>query len=225
MKGLFPLLGKKTDAQEEYYENSTQKWLPLADIKNGIIVLKDGRYIKLIEVLPVNFYLKSEVEQENIIFYFASYLKIAPDNMQIRVLSQRADIEEYLERLNRLSKNEQNESCRSMMYDEMEFVKGLSDNTAVKKRFFIVLEYSVKAFSSRDSSFSEAVRFLSDEAYKAQRYLSQCGLEVLDISDNEAVTDLLYTLINKHTSKYVKPGSYAQSTHDEIHTYERGETE
>lgn len=76
MKGLFPLLGKKTDAQEEYYENSTQKWLPLADIKNGIIVLKDGRYIKLIEVLPVNFYLKSEVEQENIIFYFASCVKV-----------------------------------------------------------------------------------------------------------------------------------------------------
>ena len=49
-----------------YYENSTQQWLPIKHIQNGIVLLKDGRYIKVIEVLPVNFYLKSEVEQENI---------------------------------------------------------------------------------------------------------------------------------------------------------------
>lgn len=54
--------------------------------------MKDGRYVKVIEVLPVNFYLKSETEQQNIIYYYASYLKIAPDNMQIRVLTQKADI-------------------------------------------------------------------------------------------------------------------------------------
>ena len=61
--------------------------------------MKDGRYVKVIEVLPVNFYLKSETEQQNIIYYYASYLKIAPDNMQIRVLTQKADISTYLERL------------------------------------------------------------------------------------------------------------------------------
>ena len=57
----------------KYYENSTQKWLPIDNIRNGVIILKDGRFIKVVEVLPVNFYLKSEVEQENIIYYFSSY--------------------------------------------------------------------------------------------------------------------------------------------------------
>ena len=52
-----------------YYENSTQKWLPIETVTNGVIVLKDGRYIKILEILPVNFYLKSEVEQENIIYF------------------------------------------------------------------------------------------------------------------------------------------------------------
>ena len=78
------------------YENSTQKWLPIENIRSGIVILKDGRYIKVVEVLPVNFYLKSETEQENIIYYFFSYLKIAPDNLQIRVLTQKADLDEYL---------------------------------------------------------------------------------------------------------------------------------
>ena len=129
MKGIG--LNDKKKSSGHYYENSTQKWLPVENIKNGIIILKDGRYIKVVEVLPVNFYLKSEVEQENIIYYFASYLKIAPDNLQIRVLTQRADIEDYIERLQRLAENERTDACKNMILDEMEFVKGLSDNIAI----------------------------------------------------------------------------------------------
>ena len=77
-----------------YYSNSTQKWLPIETVMGGLILLKDGRYIKLLEILPVNFYLKSDVEHQNIIYYFASYLKIAPGNMQIRVVTERANIED-----------------------------------------------------------------------------------------------------------------------------------
>ena len=71
----------KNKEQDNTYANSTQRWLPIENIKNGIICMKDRRYIKIVEVMPVNFYLKSEVEQENIIYYFAAYLKIAPDNL------------------------------------------------------------------------------------------------------------------------------------------------
>lgn len=213
---------KNTKGAVKYYENSTQKWLPIDNIRNGIIILKDGRYIKVVEVLPVNFYLKSEVEQENIIYYFSSYLKIAPDNLQIRVITQRADIGEYLNRLERYSEIENNESCRNMILDEMVFVRGLSDNTAVKKRFFIVFEYSNRSYGSRSGGFSDVVRALNDEAYKAQRYLSQCGLEVLNISDDGFLVDLFYGVINKHTAKYVKPGNFVGSMFEEIHTYEGG---
>lgn len=214
---------KKTAKESvKYYENSTQKWLPIDNIRSGIIILKDGRYIKVVEVLPVNFYLKSEVEQENIIYYFSSYLKIAPDNLQIRVITQRADIGEYLNRLKRYSEIENNEPCRKMILDEMEFVRGLSDNTAVKKRFFIVFEYSNRSYGSRSGGFSDVVRALNDEAYKAQRYLSQCGLEVLNISDDGFLVDLFYGVINKHTAKYVKPGNFVGSMFEEIHTYEGG---
>lgn len=213
---------KKKKIADKSYENSTQSWLPIDNIRNGIIILKDGRYIKVVEVLPVNFYLKSEVEQENIIYYFASYLKIAPDNLQIRILTQRADIGEYIGKLQHCADDEQNSSCAMMIADEIEFVRTLSDNTAVKKRFFIVFEYAPKTFGTRTDSFSDAMRALADETYKAQRYLSQCGLEVLNISDDEFLVDLFYGIINKQTSKYVKPGSLVGSMFEEIHMYEGG---
>ena len=206
---------RKTNSK--YYDNSTQEWLSIENINNGIIELKDGRYVKVIEILPVNFYLKSDVEQENIIYYFASYLKVAPDNLQIRVLTQRADIDDYLERLYVNSQNERNELCQNMIIDEAEFVKTLSDNTAVKKRFFIIFEYAHKGFEGR-VNYNDAYKFLSDEAYKAERYLSQCGLEVLNINDDGFLIDLFYGIINKHTSKYIKPGNFDGTMFDEVIT-------
>ena len=217
----FKLSGAKNTTGHTY-ENSTQKWLPIENIRNGIIILKDGRYIKVVEVLPVNFYLKSETEQENIIYYFSSYLKIAPDNLQIRVLTQKADLDEYLGRLESLAENERSEACKNMILDETEFVKGLSDNTAIKKRFFIVFEYAARQFGARENGFADVCRALGDEAYKAQRYLSQCGLEVLHITDDGFLIDLFYGIINKHTAKFVKPGNFAGSMFEEIHLYEGG---
>ena len=210
------MLNKK-NVKENTYENSTQRWLPIENIRNGIIYMKDKRCIKIVEVMPVNFYLKSEVEQENIIYYFAAYLKIAPDNLQIRILTQRADIDDYLGRLSERIGKEDNESCRDMIESELSFVKSLSDNTAVKKRFFIVFEYGAKTFDSQVNS-GDAYKYLSDEAYKAERYLSQCGLEVLNINDDGFLIDILYGIINKQSSQYIKPGNFDGSMFEEVIT-------
>ena len=217
-------LSKKSDKKitGNYYDDSTQKWLPIETVVNGIIVLKDGRYIKILEILPVNFYLKSEVEQENIIYYFASYLKIAPDNMQIRVTTERANMEDYLKRHEVFAENEENELTRSMIYDEMEFVRGLSENVAIKKRFFIVIEFVNKSFTNQPAKFADVQRMLADEAYKAERYLSQCELGVIDINANGQLIDLLYGFINKQSAKYVKPRNFISGMFDEIHTFEGG---
>lgn len=222
MINIFSSKKKDKKISGDYYEDSTQAWLPIETIVDGIVVMKDGRFIKILEILPVNFYLKSEVEQENIIYYYASYLKIAPDNIQIRVSTERVNIESYLKRHEDYAENEMNEQTKAMIYDEMEFVKTLSENVAVKKRFFIVIEYSARAFGNQSNKFSDIQRQLADEAYKAQRYLSQCELGVIDICDNGQLIDLLYSHINKQSSKYVKPGNFADGMFDEIHTFEGG---
>lgn len=219
-----PFSKKEEKSLGKYYDGSTQKWLPIETVTGGLVLLKDGRYIKIAEVLPVNFYLKSSIEQENIIYYFASYLKIAPDNMQIRVVTERADIDDYLKRHEHYAENESDEQTESMIRDEMDFVKGLSENVAIKKRFFVIFEYANKNFTQQNMRFTDIQRILSDEAYKAQRYLSQCELSVIDINDNGQLIDLLYGFINKQSSKYVRPGNFADGMFDEVHTQYGGES-
>ena len=213
---LKEIFQNKKSEEINYYENSTQKWLPISEFRDGIVVMKDGRYVKVIEVLPVNFYLKSETEQQNIIYYYASYLKIAPDNMQIRVLTQKADISTYLERLEHFLETENNDECRKMMVDEINFVEQLSYNVAVKKRFFIAFEFTPKSFDTT-YTFEDAFSYLNNEEYKARRYLAQCGMEVLEVSDDAFLTDLFFMIINKYTSKSIKPGQIS-GMYDEIHT-------
>lgn len=78
------LFGKQlARAQAEQYQNSTQKWIPIADIRDSVVILKDGRVVKVLEILPVNFALKSPIERQNIIYYLDAALVDCYANMGI----------------------------------------------------------------------------------------------------------------------------------------------
>lgn len=60
------------------YDGSIQGWLPIKDIVQGVVVTRDKRFVKILELLPVNFYTMSSLDKGAAIEDFAAYLKIAP---------------------------------------------------------------------------------------------------------------------------------------------------
>lgn len=187
-----------------FYRDSSQAWLPIKNIIDGVVVTKDSRFIKVCEVLPINFYLKSPADQENIISAFASFLQIAPDHLQIMVRTQKADMAEYISRMQSYAESEDNEKCREMIEDNITEVSWLGSSTAIARRFFLVFQYEPQMKARRNTVRSIAER-LREEADTAQRYLEICGLEVLEprYADN-ALLELLYEIINKNLSRRVK---------------------
>lgn len=186
------------------YSGSVQEWLPVKNIIGGTIVTKDRRFIKIIEVLPVNFHLKTPHEQQTIIYYFASYLKIAPNNLQIRVVTQRLDLEGYVSQMRKYHEAEENEKCREMIEDNISEVSYIVANEVTTHRFFIVFQYEPH-MKGRNNTVRAIADRLNEEAETARRYLDLCGLEVLDpdYADN-AVLELLYETINKKTGRRVR---------------------
>lgn len=90
--------GKKYRTETEIDPlNPVVSYLPIRRIDHGIIYTTDHQYVKIIEVLPINFLLRSAREQRNIIYSFVSYLKICPVKLQFKVLTKRADINRHLE--------------------------------------------------------------------------------------------------------------------------------
>ena len=69
-------VGKRKRRKEKL--EFVQEYLPIKDLRNGIIETTDNRYIKILEIEPINFTLRSDEEQFNIISSFASWLKISP---------------------------------------------------------------------------------------------------------------------------------------------------
>lgn len=196
------------------YRDSIQAWLPVKNIIGGAIVTKDNRFVKVIEILPVNFYLKSPADQQNIIASFAAYLKIAPNTLQIMVVTQKADMADYAARMKECAGAEENERCREMIEDNIAEIAQLAEGGAITHRFFLAFQYEPQMKAKRNTARMIAQR-LGEEADVARRYLDLCGLEVLEprYSDN-AVLELLYELINKKTSRRMKlpPGVFDMTT-------------
>ena len=186
------------------FQGSIQEWLPVKNIIGGVVITKDDRFIKILEVLPVNIYLKSANDRQTIIEAFASYLKIAPNSMEIEVRTLPADTSEYVERMRGYAEAEENEYCREMIEDNIREIGEGVASEAIRHRFFIIFEYEMQMKAKR-KTVKGIIERLNDEADTARRYLDICELEVLEprYADN-FMLKLLYEIINKKTGQRVK---------------------
>ena len=133
--------GKNKKEQPPAFLNPAAEYIPIERIENGIIYTKDHRYIKIAEVAPINFLLRSAAEQRGIIYSFLSYLKISPVKLQCKVLTRRADISRHIETVRQEMALEPNAQCRQMQEDYLRFVGKIGSREAVTRRFFLIFEY------------------------------------------------------------------------------------
>ena len=185
--------------------NPVADYLPIEKVENGIIYTKDHRFVKVVEVAPINFMLRSAREQRNIIYSFVSYLKISPVKLQIKVLTRRADINRHLDTVRREMAHEENEQCRLMQEDYLNFVQQVGSREAVTRRFFLIFEYEPWANTRRSEQEDEAIQSLQSAVHTASNYLRQCGNEVIaPENEDEFTVDVLYNLLCRNESA-VKP--------------------
>ena len=174
-----------------------EDYLPIDKIANGIIYTTDHRYVKILEIEPINFLLRSAREQQGIIYSFISYLKISPVKLQIKMISKKADINKHLEQAALELSLETNPHCRELQKDYIQFVKKLSSREAVSRRFFLIFEY--EPFNvNRKVEEKEILAALETASQTAKTFLYQCGNQVVTHdNEDEFTTDVLYTLLNR----------------------------
>lgn len=171
-------------------------FLPIKKIKNGTIYTDDGRYVKVLEVLPINFLLKSREEQEQVIYDFEKFLRIAPDNFQIKVLAKKTDISSYLQRLNENIACEPDEKCRAMMEDSRKLLIDLGQNEAISRRFFLAFEAPKQEL--RMQTEEEIERVLCRMRDRTLTYLQNCGNRVAILgSTTEETAKIFFDLLNR----------------------------
>lgn len=180
---------------------STKDWLPVKTIINGIILLKTGDYLKILEVLPINFKLRSKVEKRSIILNYREFLKACHYPMQVSIQCKKADIEPHIKRMEGYLKEETNDNVKNMGKDYVGLVRTLGKRGAVSRRFFMVVPY-VQPAGIKTVEFSDVDKQLSEKKSNIQDYLKHCGNVVVDagdVDDTEYILNILYSCINKRT--------------------------
>jgi len=202
---------------------ATQQYLSIAEIKNDTIILKDGSLRAVLLVASVNFFLKSEDEQNAIIQSYMQFLNSFDFQLQIIVQSRKFDITRYLEHLGKFEKLQTNELLRIQMADYRQFVSELVElGQIMDKKFFVVVPYDpVKAgkkgfMSQMKSVFSAAIdlRLKHEEFMNYKHFLdlrvgtvtsALTGMSLnTQLLNTQALIELFYTVYNPDTSAVQK---------------------
>ena len=199
---------KSADAAESKKEsrriyNMAQEFFPVEDIRDGTIVTKDKRYIKVVEVQPINFLLRSASEQRDIILSFAELLRIAPVKIQFKSNANRADIAKFLANTVEEMGQETDPACVEMDKDYIQHIQTIATNNAISRRFFAIFEYE-NPLPAYHPSEKEIQFALESVARNFRSYLSRCGNSTVEFSseeeENEFLLQLFHTLLNHYNT-------------------------
>ena len=180
---------------------STQAFSPVSDVKGGIVITRDGRYVKILEFSSINFSLLSASDQEGVTDSYGAALKNFPNNTQIKIVSKRADVEEYLRKLASDQRNETNEKCRQLQYEQMQLIEMAGATQGVARRFFVIFSFEPDAGSKKNPSFDQIRWSLMQQAENISRSLLSCGNTLISNDSDEWVQSVLYLIFSRSKSE------------------------
>jgi hypothetical protein len=192
-----------------------QRFLDISEIKEDVVVLRDGTLRAVLLVSSVNFALKSEDEQNAIVQAYTQFLNSLDFPIQIVIQSRRMNIDDYMERLKDSEHEQKNELLRNQIADYRSYVRQLVDLAEImQKRFYVIVPYDPaaeqqKGFVDRLTSiFTPMVTIrLTDERFQKHKAALMLrmnnimsGLQSMSIAavqlDTQSLIELYYTAYN-----------------------------
>jgi len=209
---------------------SSQDFVPIREVRDGVVLLKDGGMRAILMTSSLNFALKSADGQQSIIFQFQNLLNSLDFSIQFFIQSRRLDIRPYIALLESNYKEQKGELFKLQTREYIEFIKNFTDNASIMtKSFFVVIPYSSAVLSPKKTSaikgffrkkdektkesskekvdqFDEARSQLSQRVHVVEQGLTRSGIRVIRLGTEEII-ELFYRIFNPgDTEKPIKIG-------------------
>lgn len=202
---------------------STIRYLKVAEVHDDTMILKDGTLRGVLEVSSINFNLKSEDEQNAIIYSYQSFLNSLEFPIQIYIRSKKLDLDDYIAKLGKLANEQTNSLLKSQTQEYADFINKLIEYADImEKQFYVIIPYesltnsvrknvfelfmetihpddSITKYKSRRKAFADMKKGLSQRISIIQSGLENCGLETRELNTKEII-ELLYSVYNPITS-------------------------
>lgn len=212
--------GRKANAKA-----ATQRFLPIAEIRNDTVLLKNGGLRAVLEIEALNFNLKSETEQQGIIAGYGAFVNTIAFPLQIIVRSTKTNIDEYLKQVREIGEKHENDLLKRQTLAYVSFMQRLIDVADImQKRFYVAIpvdrsvrkktlveqflewihpEDSLSKATLRHREFAQGTRELTERVDLVQTGLSNIGLHARRLP-TRALINLYYQIYNPHTSQHEK---------------------
>ena len=211
---------KKTTA------SNTQMHLQVAEIRDNLAILKNGGIRAILKTSSVNVHLKSEEEQNSIIYGYQNFLNSLEFPIQILVRSKKLDLDNYLDSLDTIAANQENKLLKDQTLDYIDYIKRLIEYADImQKEFYVVIPYdpprakkptliqkfiqymspkdNITALRQRQREFETLRKGIGQRLNIAKSGLQNAGLKVDQLTTPELVT-LFYECYNPRTSRLQK---------------------
>jgi type IV secretory pathway VirB4 component len=194
----------------------TQSFLKLNEIRSDCIIMQDGSLRAVLVVSSTNFDLKSQEEQNALIFAYQRFLNSLEFHVQILMQSRKMNIDEYTGKLKGIMERQTNELLRMQTSEYIEFINRLVESANVmNKNFYVIVPYEeviasevaggffsklfrrdqAGAISAREKNFAEARKQLDERASTVASNLSSSGLRVVRLNTDQLI-ELVYNSYN-----------------------------
>ena len=212
-------------ARKQQAGASTQRFLPIAEIRSDTAMLKNGGLRAVLRVEALNFNLKSETEQQGIIAGYGAFVNTLTFPLQIVIRSTKTNIDDYIETLRKLSTKQKSELLKNQTTSYIAFIQKLLDVADImQKRFYVVVPFDhtttkkgifsqftewlspddtgAKA-SERNRGFPQALKSLNERVELVTAGLQNIGLHCTRL-DTRSLMTLYYEVYNPKTSQQQK---------------------
>jgi hypothetical protein len=196
---------------------TTQSFVPIHEIRDGIIILKDGGMRAVVLASSMNFALKSADEQNSILMQFQNFLNSLDFSIQIFAQSKKLDIRPYVALLEDRYKEQIGDLMKVQVREYIEFIKTFVESTNImSKSFFIIIPFDAPILNTNknplnkfapnlssqkntgvvsDEQFDEYRSQLEQRVAVVEQGLVRCGIRVAELGTEEVV-ELFYKLFN-----------------------------
>lgn len=204
--------------KQKKIDGSTVNFVPIKEVKEGIVVLDDGTLVAISLATSINLSLKSAGEQTAILNSFKAFLNTLDFPVQIAIQSRKMDIEPYIKLLESRLKDQENELIKLQIMEYIAFIKNFTENINVmEKQFFLVVSYKSviisgqsnngflskilgnknkkKTNENEDIVFRESRIQLEQRVSLVNSVLSRTGVKT-KLLDTEAVLEVFYSIYN-----------------------------
>lgn len=195
--------------------NATQEFVPIKEVRDGIVILKDGGMRAILLCSSLNFALKSEDERNAILLQFQDFLNSLDFSIEILVQSRKLDIRPYIALLEERETKQENNLLKIQVREYIEFIKNFTESTNIMtKHFFIVVPYSPailtavsagkfisrlgigpKIKAAENTSFDENRSQLEERLSVVEQGLIRTGIRVARLGTEEVI-ELFYKAFN-----------------------------